>query len=123
MSKIKLSLFFLVIVLQLFTVSSLIFFHIDVVREGKEYAFKLVPIDPFDFLRGNYLGLRFDASAFTYRVDAGSDSLPIPYWGNVYVQYAVDSKGLSYIKSLSTTKPKDINNYFKTKINNKKDKK
>lgn len=74
-------------------------------KEGKEFKFKTVPVDPTDFLRGKYIVLSYNIENYP--------TLDTTFVGGDYA-YAVlkeDSDGFAAIASLHHDTPEDEENY------------
>lgn len=72
-----------------------------VLAEGKEFKFKLSPVDPTDPFRGSYISLYFANARFER--DSVAD---LPERGRVYVSLVIDSSGYAVIDNISTSAPK-----------------
>lgn len=82
-----------------------------VVRDGRVYKFKTLPIDPSDPFRGKYITLNFEADHLD--VDTIAD------WKSeeeVFVTFMEDSAGFAKVNTLSRSKP-DSDHYLRTKVN------
>lgn len=108
--KIKITIFFIVGIIQLFTVFSMIHSHEKVLKNGTQYKMKTEAVDPYDPFRGRYI-----------RLAVNNRLLYLPKNNNykegqiVYALLKVDKDGFVQIKSISRKKP-NHNNYIKTKI-------
>ena len=81
----------------------------DTLIGGEEYLFKVEAFDPYDMFRGNYLNINFKERS----IEINSDDID----KNVktfYVTIAKDNEGFAYFDSISSEKPKNTSNYFKT---------
>ena len=74
-------------------------------REGKEYKFKTVPIDPTDFLRGKYIILNYELENYP------SQDTTFISGEYAYAVLTEGAGGFAKIASLHHDKPKDENNY------------
>ena len=57
------ALFAIAAVIQLALIAAMVIDRASVLREGKEIALQTRPVDPRDFLRGDYVVLSYDISA------------------------------------------------------------
>lgn len=81
----------------------------DTLIDGEEYLFKVEAFDPYDMFRGNYLNINFKERSINVNSDdINEDSKTF------YVTIAEDNEGFAYFDSISTNKPQNISNYFKT---------
>lgn len=93
-------LFVVMVVVQWFVPMQMIRGNKVILSDGKEYKFKLAPVDPEDPFRGKYLNLSYEANRF--------DVIPPPTYDQgekVYVHLEVDGEGFARIKDLSRLKP------------------
>ena len=74
-------------------------------REGAEFKFKTVPIDPTDFLRGKYIILSYDIENYPTQ---DTTFISGEY---AYAVLKEDAGGFAEITSLHHDKPKDEKNY------------
>ncbi|HHB79696.1 MAG TPA: hypothetical protein ENK85_10735 [Saprospiraceae bacterium] len=59
--KLIFPLFVVVALIQLYVPMRMILNREQIIREGKTYKFRVIPIDPIDPFRGKYIRLRFEA--------------------------------------------------------------
>lgn len=82
----------------------------NTLKDGTEYLFKVEAFDPYDMFRGNYLNIKFKENTVkgisTYYQESNNDEY--------YVTIEKNKDGFAYFKSISSTKPRNTSNYFKT---------
>ncbi len=103
--------FIIVVLVQWYVPSKMIYDREDVLKTGKEYKFKAAPIDPNDPFRGKYITLSFTSN--TLRVQNKKE------WKRnevVYVNFTTDQEGYAIIESISKEKPEDNPYFLETKI-------
>ena len=96
---------------QLAFVFSIVFTSNSILQNGKEYKFKLIAHDPFDFFRGKYLFLNYDDRALTYLTSAD-----YKLGDTVYVQYDVGKDGFAFLSSIETKRPSHTKDFLKACI-------
>lgn len=79
-------------------------------REGTEFKFKTVPIDPNDFLRGKYIILSYDIEIY------GLQDTTFVRDEQVYVTLRQGKSGFAEIASLHHEAPEDENNYVVAEV-------
>jgi len=101
----------------IFSISILVLFSIPIytitansstLKDGTEYMFKVTGLDPYDMFRGNYLNIRFKENTVRHA------SL-LPQNKEYYVTIEKHPDGFAYFKDISTSKPVNTADYFKTK--------
>lgn len=92
--------FVLVVFAQLFVPAKMILDRENTIKFGKEYKFKVAPIDPNDPFKGKYVFLRFVANE--YRIN---DKKEWKIGDDIYVSIKENSEGYVTIKSVSKTPP------------------
>jgi len=103
--------FFLMVLVQLYIPSRMIFHNEVVLVSGTEYKFKAAPVDPTDPFRGKYITLSFEENS--YRTADTS------IWGQgetIYVDLTTDSAGFAKILAISRTEPMDREDYIKASV-------
>jgi len=113
MSKKKLIIvvFILVAMVQLYVPAKMILDREDVLATGKEFKFKMEPIDPNDPFRGKYITLRYKED----RIQLQSENV----WQRneaVYVLLSTDKDGYATIRSVSKVKPAGNLDFVKAKV-------
>ncbi len=63
---IYLSVFVIILLIQLGAITRIIIKQEDVVNTGSEFKFKCRPVDPYDIFRGRYVSLNFDEKEIQY---------------------------------------------------------
>lgn len=109
--SILLLLFGLLAVVQLYVPLSMILNQEEVLASGREYKFKLAPVDPIDFLRGKYITLQYKHNSL-HVADARA-------WKSgevIYVQWYRDAEGFARIRQVSREKPREGTDYLKTRV-------
>lgn len=103
-------LFAILALIQLAVPASLIVNREVVLRTGRRFKFKVMPIDPYDAFRGRYVDLGFE-----------QDEAPNPPRTSyrqgqmVYALLAEDADGFAFFTGLSTARPAG-DSYLRTKI-------
>jgi uncharacterized membrane-anchored protein len=100
-------LFIIMVIAQLAIPASIVIRGESVVAKGKEFKFKVMPIDPSDPFRGKYVSLRFQAEEFLIY-----DSISFKDYEDIYVIVSTDYKGYAQIADITTQKP-DQGDYIK----------
>ena len=109
--KILLLSFFLVVLVQLYVPSKMIWDKEEVLRTGTEYKFRTAPIDPNDPFRGKYITLRFDNNI----VNTPSEQ-DWKVGESIYVSMTTDDKGFAKIESVSKERPKEKHEFIKATV-------
>jgi len=104
--------FVTVVFIQLMVPARMITTYERILDSGKEYRFKIAPVDPNDPLRGKFI--RINPEEREFAVDSLND------WKNnesVYVKLTTDAAtGMSKIKSIVREKPQDTNDFIEVKL-------
>lgn len=87
----------------------LIIENTDTLIGGEEYLFKVEAFDPYDMFRGNYLNINFKERS----IEADSNNI-VKDDTYFYVTISKDVEGFAYFDNISTSKPQNTSNYFKT---------
>lgn len=87
----------------------LIIENTDTLIGGEEYLFKVEAFDPYDMFRGNYLNINFKERS----IEADSNNI-VKDDTYFYVTISKDIEGFAYFDNISTSKPQNTSNYFKT---------
>ena len=96
--------------IQLGVPASLIVNREVVLRTGRQFKFKVAPIDPYDAFRGRYVDLGFD------RNEAPNPPRTSYKQGQkVYALLAEDADGFAFFTGLSTARPAG-DSYLRTRI-------
>ena len=105
------TLFILVVLIQLFIPSQMIFNQEMILKKGKAYKFKTQPVDPTDPFRGKYIILNYEIDSYET-----NDSL----WKQnetIYAYLTKDSLGFAKIDTISRALlSNNKNDYIKTKV-------
>ena len=80
-------------------VTSIVTFNEHIYTFGKEVRLKVTPIDPRDFLRGDYVSLNYEISS--------TDSCDYPYPTDVYVELEKQHDNTYSIKHISSSMPEN----------------
>ena len=109
-NNIKLSLFIILVVLQLLIPAQMILSRELALRYGQEYKFRVEPADPYDPFSGRYLHINVKDS----KVTVGDDR---EYYSNqvIYVLIENDIDGFARFSGVSQTAPQS-GAYIKTKV-------
>jgi len=113
MSKKKLIIivFILVAMAQLYVPAKMILDREDVLATGKEFKFKMAPVDPNDPFRGKYITLRYKENSVQLQSENGWErNEPI------YVLLSTDKDGYATIRSVSRIKPSGSHDFVKAKV-------
>ena len=86
--SIKISLFVVLALAQLYFPASMIWEQQKTIKGGKAFRFETAPVDPNDPFRGKYITLEFTAEDFHSEYVAG-----YPESGKVFVLLGEDEKG------------------------------
>ena len=108
--KILLPLFILVALAQLFVPAKMIFDREEILNTGKEFKFKVAPIDPSDPFRGKYISLNFEADRVGIQNTNG--------WKRgeqIYIILKNDSAGFAEIQSVTKVQPKSVVDFIAVK--------
>lgn len=113
MKKIKLILaaFVLIALVQIYVPARMILDREDVLSTGKEYKFRVAPVDPVDPFRGKYITLRYLENMIVDETENG--------WGTsrfVYVILNTDSAGFAKIHSILKDEPMNNQDYFRANV-------
>jgi len=98
---------FMIIFLWLIIISGFVLTQQFTLLMGKEVLLKTVPVDPRDFLRGDYVILNYEIAQISNEDFA--------YNSTVYVSLNTDDNNIGYVKDISYNKPSD-NLYLKGKV-------
>ena len=80
------------------------FYNENIFTKGEEVLLKIVPYDPRDFLRGDYVTLHYDID----NIELAADKRPeVNYEKTAYVILKRDEKGHGTAKDIQYSKPKD----------------
>lgn len=108
---IRVSVFILVVLVQLYVPAKMIWDSENVIRKGTSYTFKTAPIDPNDPFRGKYITLRYDQN--TVKVEHKKDWT---YGEPIYVRFTTDDEGFAKIQAVSKEKPTSHQDYVKATV-------
>lgn len=109
--KLVIAVFILVAIMQLYVPAKMIIDREDVLATGKEFKFKMAPVDPNDPFRGKYITLRYKED----RVQLQSEN----DWKRnevIYVLLSTDKDGYATIRSVSKIKPAGDQDFVKAKV-------
>ncbi|MFC1576842.1 GDYXXLXY domain-containing protein [Candidatus Omnitrophota bacterium] len=93
--------FLCVSLLQIVTPLSMIAKRESVLKNGEQFKFKTVPVDPFDAFRGRYVALRIEEEKAS--IPEGSK---LDHGQTVYALINVDGQGFANLGAVSTGKPR-----------------
>ena len=101
--------FILVAIIQFAIPAKMVFDSEMVIRDGKEFKFKVAPVDPNDPFRGKYITLNFEETEYTnyYNSFVGDD---------IYVRIQDNDNGFAEIADVVSYEPELPNHYIKTKV-------
>lgn len=105
-------LFLIVAIIQVAVPAKMIYKYENILKSGKEYRFKISPVDPNDPFRGKFISLHIDQNSFKInRADK---------WGNgedIYVTIdSLSQNGFSRISNISKVKPDSKVDFIKAKV-------
>ena len=103
--------FILMVSVQLYVPSSMIWHNEDILETGKEFKFKTAPIDPNDPFRGKYIILDYDNNVV--KVSKEHD------WKrgeDIYVSFTENKDGFVVAKTISREKPSTDTHFVKAEV-------
>lgn len=103
--------FILMVLVQLYIPSRMIFHNEMVLVSGMEYKFKAAPVDPNDPFRGKYITLSFAENSFQT-----ADTSAWEQGETIYVDLTTDSAGFAKVLDISRTEPMDREDYIKASV-------
>lgn len=109
-TKLIIGLFCCVALVQLITPLSMIIKRESVLKNGEQFKFKTVPVDPYDAFRGRYVALRI-----------AEDNVFVPGGmrlnndQSVFAYIIVDEQGFAKLTTLATSAPREIP-YIQAKV-------
>jgi uncharacterized membrane-anchored protein len=106
-----LGVFVLVALIQLFVPGKMIYDHERIIRQGREYKFKMAAYDPSDFIRGKYLNINYTNNEILISKKDGWDN-----GESVYVILNVGNDGYAMIQSVSRIMPASNVSFVKVRI-------
>jgi uncharacterized membrane-anchored protein len=80
-----------IIILQLFFLSGMIWFHDSTLRQATRIVLKTVPLDPMSMFRGRYVSLRYEISSLPVSLLKGSGASDLKSGDEIFV--ALQKKG------------------------------
>ena len=110
-SSIKIYLFGLLAIIQLYVPASMIIEREGILKEGKDFKFKTAPIDPVDPFRGRYVRLSFDNNMAEI-----PDSLSFTRGETVYALLDIDDEGFTTITQVRKELPDEKVDFLETKV-------
>jgi uncharacterized membrane-anchored protein len=109
--KFIIPLFILVALAQFYVPAKMILDVREILDSGKEYKFKLRPVDPIDPFRGKYIRLFYEENYFFIR--EGQQWIP---GENVYALLTRDINGYAKIRAISKAKPNETEDFVKVNV-------
>jgi uncharacterized membrane-anchored protein len=103
--------FFLMVLVQIYVPSRMIFHNEVVLVSGTAFKFKAAPVDPNDPFRGKYITLTFDENSFRT-----ADTSLWDQGETIYVDLTTDSAGFAKVLDISRMEPKDREDYIKASV-------
>ena len=103
--------FLLMVIIQLYVPSRMIFHNEVVLATGTAFKFKAAPVDPNDPFRGKYITLSFDENSISIADTTGWEQ-----GSTIYVDLTSDSAGFAKILGISKTEPTGRENYVKANV-------
>lgn len=110
--KIILMSFGLLVILQLWTPAAMIWNKENVLKTGKAFKFRSMPVDPNDPFRGKYIVLSFSENSYKNKEKINWETGEM-----IYVQLTTDSAGFAKIFSIHKDKPGRGIDFVKTTLN------
>ncbi len=80
-------------------------------KTGREYKFRISPVDPTDFFRGKYITLHYEENAVEI-----PDEQNWTAGETAYVLLTTDEQGFAKIQSVSKEEPKGQSSFFKAQV-------
>ncbi len=108
--NVVLGIFAALVVAQLAIPAGMIAAREKVIREGQEYKFRVLPVDPYDAFRGRYVQLGFEP--VTVPLPAGTQATA---GQTVFVLLDKDGEGFVVVKQVSFTRP-DTGEYLRARL-------
>jgi uncharacterized membrane-anchored protein len=99
--KLIIGLFAGLILIQIASPLSMIIRRESILKNGVQFRFKTVPVDPYDAFRGRYVALRVDAGEI-----AKPQGIDLKYGQKIYAHVVNDDNGFAKISQILTQKPK-----------------
>jgi uncharacterized membrane-anchored protein len=109
--KILLAIYILVVLVQIFVPAKMIFDREEILDKGKEFKFKVAPIDPSDPFRGKYINLNYEANKVGIK-----KSNEWAIGEQIFVILIEDSIGFAKVQSVARVKPESEANYVTAKV-------
>src|SRR3989338_7577520 len=103
-------LFLCVSVAQIVTPISMITKRESVLKNGEQFKFKTVPIDPYDAFRGRYVALRLEDDYLP-----STKEVTVSNGQTVYALIDIDSQGFAKLATLAVSRPRE-KSYIQTKV-------
>ena len=110
MKKITIGFFIAMCLVQWLVPAKMIYDSENLLREGIQYRFRTLPIDPSDPFRGKYITLNFEANSITL-----TDSADWKAGDVVFVSFTTDSAGFAQADVLYRDEP-PMGSYLKTTV-------
>ncbi len=107
--------FIVVALIQLYVPAAMIFEREDILSNGKEFRFRVAPVDPNDPFRGKYITLNYLSNSFEIQ---SKDDWIMDMNATVYVVLTEDPDGFAQIKSVSKEKPAGNQDFVTAKVDN-----
>ncbi len=101
MKWIYIAAFFVLVVVQLFIPSRMIYQREIILKKGEPFKFEIEPVDPSDPFRGEYIQLSFKQNDFKIKGHSWRKG------NKVYVFLEKDKEGFASVTELSKTPPTD----------------
>lgn len=109
---ILLTAFIFVSIIQLAVPAKMIYNYENILKFGKEYRFKIAPIDPSDPFRGKYITLRIKERQFYFHDRSDLKNNEVIY----VILDSVSPDGFARIKNISIEKPPLNVDFIKAKV-------
>jgi uncharacterized membrane-anchored protein len=109
-TKLIIGLFLSMSLIQIVTPLSMIIKRESVLKNGEQFKFKTVPVDPYDAFRGRYVALRIEEGYVPATKEARLNS-----GQTVYALINVDNQGFAKFITVTTVRPRE-KSYIQTKV-------
>ena len=102
----------ILIIAQLFVPISMSQHNSKILKTGTAYKFRTAPVDPYDFMRGRYVALRYEQSSVAFNGDM--DEVKEYSQLDGYASIGIDEEGFAFVQNITKEEPATMN-YFAVK--------
>ena len=103
--------FLLLILAQLYVPASMIYEREQILKHGKAFLFRTMPVDPADAFRGRYITLNYEISNISIKRNLNLENNQM-----LYLLLGKDSAGYARVLSVSTLKPQGQTDYIRAEL-------